>query len=100
MDYVIVNSQEISEEQKTVYLAKDQVPIAPDMEKIEQLGIKVIPAKMISKSDMVRHDPQKLAQAILSLTYRLRLFGRGFVFFDYFFMRHNMRKISKMLEYK
>jgi len=100
LDYVIVNSQEISEEQKTVYLAKDQVPIAPDTEKIEQLGIKVIPAKMISKSDMVRHDPQKLAQAILSLTYRLRLFGRGFVFFDYFFMRHNMRKISKMLEYK
>ena len=100
LDYVVVNSQEISEEQKKIYKAKDQEPITPDIEKIEQLGIKVIPARLVSKSDMVRHDPQKLAQVIMSLTYRLRLFGRGFVFFDYFFMRHNMRKISKMLERK
>ena len=90
----------ISEEQKTVYLSKNQLPVTPDIEKIEQLGIKVIPAKMISKSDTVRHDPQKLAQVVMSLIYRLRLFGRGFVFFDYFFMRHNMRKIGKMLEHR
>ena len=97
LDYVIVNSQEISEEQKVLYLAKEQVPVMPDIDKIEKMGIKVIPASLISKSDMVRHDPQKLAQAIMSLTYRLRLFGRGFVFFDYFFMRHNMRKIARQL---
>ena len=84
LDYVIVNSEEISDEQKAI-------------EKIEQMGIHVIPARLISKSDMVRHDPQKLAQAIMSLAYRLRLFGRGFIFFDYLFMRHNMRKIGKML---
>ena len=97
LDYVIVNSEEISDEQKALYRAKGQEPISPDIEKIEQMGIHVIPAKLISKSDMVRHDPQKLARAIMSLAYRLRLFGRGFIFFDYLFMRHNMRKISKML---
>ena len=97
LDYVIVNSEDISDEQKALYRTKGQEPISPDVEKIEQMGIKVIPAKLVSKSDMVRHDPQKLAQAIMSLTYRLRLFGKGFVFFDYFFMRHNMRKISKKL---
>ncbi len=96
LDYVIVNSQEISQEQKAIYFAKDQIPVTPDIEKIEQMGIKVIPAKLVSSSDMVRHDPQKLAQVIMSLSYRLRLFGRGFVFFDYFFMRHSMRKIGKM----
>lgn len=100
LDYVIVNSQEISEEQKEIYLAKEQVPVTPDVEKIEQLGIKVIPAKLVSGSDMVRHDPQKLAQVIMSLIYRLRLFGRGFVFFDYFFMRHSMRKLKSRLERK
>ena len=78
LDYVIVNSEAVSEEQKALYKIKGQEPISPD-------------------SDMVRHDPQKLAQAIMSLTYRLRLFGRGFVFFDYFFMRHNMRRLSKKL---
>lgn len=97
LDYVIVNSESVSDEQIALYRTKGQEPISPDVEKIEQMGIKVIPAKLVSKSDMVRHDPQKLAQAIMSLTYRLRLFGKGFVFFDYFFMRHNMRKISRKL---
>ncbi len=97
LDYVIVNSEEISDELRTLYRAKGQEPVSPDIEKIEQMGIKAIPAKLVSRSDMVRHDPQKLARAIMSLAYRLRLFGRGFVFFDYFFMRHNMRKISKNL---
>jgi uncharacterized cofD-like protein len=97
LDYVIVNSEDISEDQKALYRTKGQEPISPDVEKIEQMGISVIPAKLVSKSDMVRHDPQKLAQAIMSLAYRLRLFGKGFVFFDYFFMRHNMRKIGRKL---
>ena len=97
LDYVIVNSEDISDEQIALYKAKGQEPISPDIEKIEEMGIKVIPARLVSKSDMVRHDPQKLAQAIMSLAYRLRLFGRGFVFFDYFFMRHNMRKINRKL---
>lgn len=97
LDYVIVNSEDISDEQKALYREKGQEPISPDVEKIEQMGIKVIPSKLVSKSDMVRHDPQKLARTIMSLAYRLRLFGRGFVFFDYFFMRHNMRKINKAL---
>ena len=97
LDYVIVNSEAISDEQREMYRAKGQEPISPDIDKIEQMGIKVIPAKLISKSDMVRHDPQKLAQAIMSMVYRLRLFGRGFVFFDYFFMRHKMREISRKL---
>ncbi len=97
LDYVIVNSEDISDELRALYRAKGQEPVSPDIEKIEQMGIKAIPAKLVSRSDMVRHDPQKLARAIMSLAYRLRLFGRGFVFFDYFFMRHNMRKISKNL---
>ena len=96
LDYVIVNSEEISDEQKALYRAKGQEPISPDIEKIEHMGIQVIPARLVSKSDMVRHDPQKLARALMSLAYRLRLFGKGFIFFDYLFMRHNMRKISKM----
>jgi len=98
LDYVIVNSQEISEEQQALYRAKGQEPVTPDMDKIEQTGVKVIPFKLISSSDMVRHDPQKLAQAIMSLVYRLRLFGKGFVFFDYFFMRHSMRKLGKQMK--
>lgn len=95
LDYVIVNDQEIAAEQKLQYSAKSQVPVTPDIEKIRELDINVIPTDLISKADMVRHDPQKLARSIIALVYRLRLFGRGFVFFDYFFMKQNMRKLRK-----
>ena len=95
LDYVIVNDQEISEEQKKMYRAKGQEYVTPDIEKIESLGIKPIPTRLISKEDMVRHDPQKLAMVIISLIYRLRLFGRGYVFFDYLFVRLSMRRMKK-----
>jgi hypothetical protein len=54
-----------------------------------------VPAKLLSKEDLVRHNPQKLAQVIMSLVYRLRLFGKGFIFFDYLFVRQAMRKLRK-----
>lgn len=95
LDYVIVNDQEISEEQKKMYRAKGQEYVTPDIEQIEQLGIKPIPTRLISKEDMVRHDPQKLAMVLISLIYRLRLFGRGYVFFDYLFVRLSMRRIHR-----
>lgn len=44
-----------------------------------------MPAKLLNDSDLVRHNPQKLAKCIIALIYRLRLFGRGVRFFDYFF---------------
>ncbi|MGI6262380.1 MAG: gluconeogenesis factor YvcK family protein [Succiniclasticum sp.] len=95
LDYVIVNDQDISDEQKRMYRAKGQEYVTPDIQKIEQLGIKPIPTRLISKEDMVRHDPQKLAMVLISLIYRLRLFGRGYVFFDYLFVRLSMRRMRK-----
>ena len=51
--------------------------------------------QLISKDDLVRHDPRKLARVLIALIYRLRLFGRGMQFFDYFFMRAGMKKLYK-----
>lgn len=95
LDYVVVNDQEITVEQLRQYNAEGSMPITPDIDKIRALGITVIPASLISKNDLVRHDPRKLARVLIALIYRLRLFGRGMQFFDYFFMREGMRKISK-----
>lgn len=95
LDYVIVNNQEITVEQLRQYNAEGSMPITPDIDKIRAMGITVVPASLISKNDLVRHDPRKLARVLIALIYRLRLFGRGMQFFDYFFMREGMRKISK-----
>lgn len=95
LDYVIVNDQDVAGQQLDKYLAEGAMPITPDIDKIRQLGITVVPARLISKKDFVRHDPRKLARVLIALIYRLRLFGRGFQFFDYFFMRQGMRKLQK-----
>jgi len=94
LDYVIVNDQNVTETQLAQYQLKGSIPVTPDIKKIERLGIKVVPKSLISNRDLVRHNPQKLAQAVISLIYRLRLFGKGFRFFDYFFMRQSMRKLK------
>lgn len=95
LDYVIVNNQDISIEQLQQYNAEGSMPITSDIDKIRHLGITVVPARLISKKDLVRHDPRKLAKVLIALIYRLRLFGKGMQFFDYFFMRQGMRKLNK-----
>ena len=95
LDYVIVNNQEVTGDKLRQYEAEGSQPIAPDIEKIRDLGITVVPARLISKDDLVRHDPRKLARVLIALIYRLRLFGRGMQFFDYFFMRAGMKKLYK-----
>lgn len=98
LDYVIVNDQDITVEQLRQYNAEGSMPITPDIDEIRALGITVVPARLISKKDLVRHDPRKLARVLIALIYRLRLFGRGMQFFDYFFMRQGMRKMNEQKE--
>lgn len=95
LDYVVVNNQKISLERLQHYNAEGSVPVSADVEKIRNLGITVVQASLVSKRDLVRHDPQKLAQVLISMIYRLRLFGRGMQFFDYIFMREGMREMRK-----
>lgn len=95
LDFVIVNDQEITGEQLLQYNAEGSTPVTPDIEKIRNLGITVVPARLISKNDLVRHDPRKLSRVLIALIYRLRLFGKGVQFFDYFFMRQGMRTLHK-----
>ena len=95
LDYVIVNNQKISFERLQQYDAEGSIPVSSDVEKIRSLGITVIQDSLVSKRDLVRHDPQKLARVLISMIYRLRLFGRGMRFFDYIFMREGMREIRK-----
>ena len=95
LDYVIVNDQKITTEQLKQYYAEGSMPVTPDIEKIRKLGITVVPASLISKDDLVRHEPRKLARALIMLIYRLRLFGKGVQFFDYIFMRHGLNTMDK-----
>ena len=95
LDYVIVNDEKISTEQLKQYFAEGAMPVTPDIDKIRRLGITVVPASLISKKNLVRHEPKKLSRVLITLIYRLRLFGKGVQFFDYIFMRHGLNIMEK-----
>ena len=96
LDYVIVNEQKASAQQLTEYNKKGAIPVTQDIAKIEKLGIDAVPARLLNDSDLVRHNPIKLAQTIITLIYRLRLFGKGIRYFDYFFARQTIKDLQKL----
>ena len=100
LDYVIVNEQKATEQQLAEYEKKGAFPVAADVEKIEKLGIDAVPAKLLNDSNLVRHNPLKLARTIIALIYRLRLFGKGIQFFDYFFARQALQNLQKLTKDK
>lgn len=65
-DYVIVNDEPPSLLRKT-YEEEGQLPVSPDIERIEAMGLIVSRAEMISENQTVRHDPEKLGLAVLNV---------------------------------
>lgn len=65
-DYVIVNDQPPSKLLGT-YAEEGQVPVEPDVERIEAMGLRSVRAEMISETQTVRHDPEKLSDVVLSV---------------------------------
>ena len=67
IDYVIVNTGPIPETLLERYKQEGAVPVEPDIAAIKALGITPITASVISMTDLVRHDPEKLAEVISRL---------------------------------
>ncbi|MFQ3611143.1 MAG: YvcK family protein [Fimbriimonadales bacterium] len=67
-DYVLVNTTMPSPELAERYRASGQEVVVPDVDRIRAMGYKVIASNFISESDYVRHDPHRLAEAILKLS--------------------------------
>lgn len=67
-DHVILNCQPISDEQRQKYLAEGSVPIALDgpVDKASRYGAEFVYANLLEDGEMVRHDPRKLAEVVLT----------------------------------
>ena len=65
-DYVIVNDEPPHKLLGT-YLEEQQEPVAPDVERIEALGLVAVREQMISENVTVRHDPEKLADTVIGV---------------------------------
>ncbi|HOM80303.1 MAG TPA: YvcK family protein [Armatimonadota bacterium] len=66
-DYVLVNERVPRRDLLAKYEVQGQVRVEPDVEKIRQMGFKCIVGDFISETNLVRHDPEKLARAIARL---------------------------------
>ena len=65
--HVLVNQTSPGKELLEKYAVQQQHFVEPDMNAIRDMGYRPIGGDFISQTDVVRHDPEKLAQAIFKL---------------------------------
>jgi len=65
--HVLVNRERPREELLEKYRQEHADLVVPDVEKIREIGFRPHLANLISQTQVVRHDPERLAQAIFKL---------------------------------
>jgi uncharacterized cofD-like protein len=63
-DYAIVNKQ-APRLLLEAYAEEGQIPVHPDIEAIEAMGVRVVGANVISETETVRHDSARLAEVLI-----------------------------------
>lgn len=77
IDILVVNNGIPSDELLARYAAEKSEPVTVEKLKIEARGVRVIEADLISREDLVRHDPVKLSKLIRRLVFNLKDRRRG-----------------------
>lgn len=68
-EYVVVNDEPPQKLRQT-YAEEGQVPVMPDTDRIEAMGLEAVKADMISENEKVRHDSDKLADVVVDVIER------------------------------
>ncbi|MDQ2985639.1 MAG: YvcK family protein [Armatimonadota bacterium] len=66
-DYVLLNKAQPSDKSLERYEGVGQTVVIADTERIRAMGYKPVAANLISESDVVRHDPNRVAESIMRL---------------------------------
>ena len=66
-DYVLVNDRRPSEELLERYASTASTWVEPDADELRAMGLRPVVRDLISETDVVRHDAEKLARAITDL---------------------------------
>jgi uncharacterized cofD-like protein len=67
IDYAVVNTGQIPYRLRNRYKLEGAEPVAPDLDEIEKLGVAAVGGDLVQQTDVVRHHPDKLAQAVVQL---------------------------------
>jgi len=68
-NYVLVNRQVPRLDLLDKYREKGAELVLPDIDKIREMGYRAVIGDFMSETDVVRHDPKRLADAIIRLMY-------------------------------
>jgi uncharacterized cofD-like protein len=67
IDYVMVNTAAPAPELMQKYRQSGAALVEPDVDRIRAMGYKAVPGNFISQTDVVRHDPAALSEAIMRI---------------------------------
>jgi uncharacterized cofD-like protein len=67
VDCVLASSAPLPPDRLSVYAASGARPVAVEPQAIEARGVRVVEADLLAAGELIRHDPAKLAAAVLSL---------------------------------
>lgn len=71
-DYALVNTAPVSEAIRERYAAEDAELIAPDIERIEALGVRCVTGDFAAEGDVLRHASDRVAEAVLRIAVEAR----------------------------
>ncbi len=66
-DYALINTAPVSPALRARYAAEGAEAILPDIERIEAMGIRCIPGNFAAEGDVLRHNPDEVAEQALQL---------------------------------
>jgi uncharacterized cofD-like protein len=69
-DYALVNTAPISPSLLEQYAREGQQPIEPDLDRIRALGVEPITGNFVHEGNVLRHDHDKVTEAVLELALR------------------------------
>lgn len=70
IDYVMVNTGIPSSSTLDKYRGAGQMLVEPDLDRIRAMGYRVLPGDYMNETDLVRHDPMRLAARLVGLVER------------------------------
>lgn len=91
IDYILVNSAPIAEEMRGAYALEGAYPVEVDEAAIEAVGVKFIKADLINETNVVRHDPVKLARNIMKMVYGLKSNAESMRLLDYYLIGNKFK---------
>lgn len=92
VDLVVVNNGAIAPERLHSYREQGAAPVAPAVAACHALGVQAVAADVVTRQGLVRHDPDRLARALLEEAMR-RLAPPGpRRLVDYYFLQERLRQ--------